>query len=98
LRFIALYCLVDALNYVFIAALVAAGDTKWTLYASVIINMIFFAGLALADAFFKTLFAEWAIATGFVMIQALLWLGRFLQGKWKGFRVIEPVVVEENTE
>lgn len=96
LRFIALYCLVDALNYVFIAALVAAGDTKWTLYASVILNVVFFAALALADTFFKTLFAEWAIATGFVMIQALLWLGRFLQGKWKGFRVIEPVVVEEN--
>ena len=94
LRFVAVYCLLDALNYVFISALVAAGDTRWTLYASIALNAAFVAALAAADVFFRTLFAEWLVATVFVMAQALLWLARFLQGKWKGLRVIEPKVAE----
>ncbi len=94
LRFVAVYCLLDALNYVFISALVAAGDTRWTLYASIALNAAFVAALAAADVFFRTLFAEWLVATVFVMAQALLWLARFLQGKWKGLRVIEPKIAE----
>ncbi len=94
LRFVALYCLVDALNYVFIAALVAAGDTRWTLYASIALNALFAAGLIAADLFSRTLVTEWAVATTFVMGQALLWLARFLKGRWRDFKVIEPAIDE----
>jgi multidrug resistance protein, MATE family len=95
LKFVAIYCLVDALNYVFIAALVAAGDTRWTFYASIVLNTLFVAGLIVADVLFRTLVAEWVVATGFVMAQALLWFARFAQGKWKTLRVIEPAVGEQ---
>jgi MATE family multidrug resistance protein len=94
LRFVAAYCLVDAFNYVCVSTLVAAGDTRWTLYASIMLNVLFFAGLAAADKWQRTLFAEWAIATAFVVLQAFMFFGRYMQGKWKGFRVIEPAVGE----
>jgi multidrug resistance protein, MATE family len=94
LRFVALYCLVDALNYVFIAVLVAAGDTRWTFFASIALNALFVAGLVAADVLYKTLIAEWVVATAFVMVQAVIWFARFLQGKWKTLRVIEPAVEE----
>ena len=94
LRFVALYCLLDALNYVLVAALVAAGDTRWTLVASLVLNGGFIAALAAADVFNRTLFTEWFIATAFVVIQAVVWWVRFAGGKWKGFRVIEPAITE----
>ncbi len=94
LRFVAAYCLVDAFNYVCVSTLVAAGDTRWTLYASIALNALFFAGLAAADKWQRTLFAEWAIATAFVVLQAFMFFGRYMQGKWKGFRVIEPKVAD----
>jgi multidrug resistance protein, MATE family len=94
LRFVALYCLLDACNYVFVNALVAAGDTRWTLWASVILNVVFVAALLAADVWARTLMTEWTIATVFVMLQALIWFARFLQGKWKTLQVIEPAVEE----
>ncbi|MCU0608405.1 MAG: MATE family efflux transporter [Chitinispirillaceae bacterium] len=92
LRFVALYCLLDACNYVFVNALVAAGDTRWTLIVSIILNIVFIAVLLAADRCSRTLITEWIIATAFVMVQALIWMGRFMQGKWKKFRVIEPAL------
>jgi|WetSurMetagenome_2_1015567.scaffolds.fasta_scaffold00856_4 multidrug resistance protein, MATE family len=89
LRFVAVYCLLDAFNYVFVGTLVAAGDTRWTLYASIALNAAFVVSLAVADVFSRTLFTEWALATIFVMIQAVLFLIRFLQGKWRDLRVVE---------
>jgi MATE family multidrug resistance protein len=94
LRFVAAYCLLDACNYVFVSALVAAGDTRWTLYASIVLNGAFIGGLLAADTWSRTLYTEWTIATVFVMVQALVWFARFLQGRWKGLRVIEPAVVD----
>lgn len=94
LRFVALYCLLDACNYVFVNALVAAGDTRWTLWASVVLNAAFVVALLAADVWNRTLMIEWTIATVFVMIQALIWFVRFLQGKWKTLRVIESAVEE----
>jgi Na+-driven multidrug efflux pump len=77
---------------VFVNALVAAGDTRWTLIVSIILNIVFIAVLLAADRCSRTLITEWIIATAFVMVQALIWMGRFMQGKWKKFRVIEPAL------
>lgn len=96
LRFVALYCLVDAFNYIFVSALIAAGDTRWTLVASLILNAVFIFALFAADHWRRTLNTEWIIATAFVMVQALVWYGRFLQGKWRNFEVVEPKVVEDD--
>jgi MATE family multidrug resistance protein len=94
LRFVAVYCLLDACNYIFVSALTAAGDTRWTLLATLVLNAVFVAALFAADIWHRTLYAEWVIATAFVMAQALVWMGRFLQGRWKSFEVVEQKVVE----
>lgn len=94
LRFVALYCLLDGFNYIFVNALVAAGDTRWTLIATLILNAIFVTALLAVDTWHRTLYMEWVVATAFVMVQALVWFARFKQGKWKDFVVVEPKVVE----
>jgi MATE family multidrug resistance protein len=94
LRFVALYCLLDAFNYIFMGSLVAAGDTRWTMVMSVVLHVLFVAALLGADRWGRTLMIEWTIATVFVMVQALVWMGRFFQGKWKTMQVIEPAVIE----
>jgi MATE family multidrug resistance protein len=94
LRFVALYCLLDAFNYVFMGTLVAAGDTRWTLITSAGLHMVFIGALFIADQWRRTILTEWTIATAFVMVQSLFWLGRFLQGRWRTMQVIEPRVTE----
>ena len=73
--------LLDGFNYIFVSALVAAGDTRWTLIVTTVLNAVFIAALFAADHWRRTLYAEWTIATAFVMVQAFFWFGRFMQGK-----------------
>jgi len=89
LRFVALYCLLDAFNIVILSALQAAGDTRWTLWAALAANAVFLGALVWADIAHWGVYAEWGIATAFVCAQALMWLGRLLSGRWKDIRVIE---------
>lgn len=89
LRYVAAYCLLDAVNILVCGALVAAGDTRWTLGASVIAFGIFAVMLWAADHWCWGLHAEWWIATLFVLVLAGVWLARFFSGRWKSIRVIE---------
>ena len=89
LRFVALYCLLDGLNIVFMGALQGAGDTRWTLIASFILHVIFLTSLFVIDKYYQNLFTFWTAATTFVMLQAGVWVLRFRTGKWKAMRVIE---------
>jgi MATE family multidrug resistance protein len=89
LRFVAAYCLLDAFNIVLMGSLMAAGDTRWTLWVSLLLHAVFIAALAYADHARLGVFAEWSIATFFVMVVALVWLYRFRSGAWKHIRVID---------
>ena len=89
LRYVAAYCLLDAVNVVVCGALVAAGDTRWTLLASLIAFGLFAGALLAADHWKWGLHALWWIATVFVMILAFVWLIRFWSGKWKQIHVIQ---------
>jgi MATE family multidrug resistance protein len=89
LRFVALYCLLDAFNIVILSALQAAGDTRWTLWAALAAHAVFLGALVWADIAHWGMYAEWGIATAFVCAQALMWLGRLLSGRWKHIRVID---------
>ncbi|MCS7166847.1 MAG: MATE family efflux transporter [Gemmatales bacterium] len=90
LQFVALYCLFDSMNIVFSSALRGAGDTVYITWMS--------AGLAvpvlivpswLAWYYDWGLGVAWGFATGYVIVLALVFLGRFLGGKWRTMRVIE---------
>jgi MATE family multidrug resistance protein len=89
LRFVALYCLLDGLNIVFLGALQGAGDTRWTMYASAVLHLAFLTALFVLDSHYRNLYAFWTAATAFVMLQAGVWLSRFQTKKWKSMRVIE---------
>jgi len=89
LRFVALYCLLDAFNIVLLSTLQSAGDTRWTFTVGALAHIVFIAALVWADMTRAGLYPEWIIATVFVMAQALVWLVRFLSGRWKHIEVIE---------
>jgi len=96
LQLMAVYCLMDAGNIIFVSALQAAGDTRWTMFFALVANGIFLAALVFADINKMGLWVEWCIATVFVMVVAMLWFFRFRGGKWRTIQVIEqPAEVSE---
>ncbi len=99
LRFVALYCLLDGVNIILIAALQGAGDTRWTMITSVVVHLLYAVALLLIDWLDGDVYAFWTSATVFVMSIAVLWVFRVRSGKWKPMRVIEqtPIEVEPAT-
>ena len=91
LKFVAIYCLVDAANIVLLSALQGAGDTRWTLVAGAVWNGFFLVGMLGLHAIDAGLYASWAFVTFFVFCYALTWFLRFRAGAWKSMRVIEHV-------
>lgn len=92
LRFVSLYCLLDGLNFIFLAALQGAGDTRWTFGMSAAINLAFLLVLWMLEKSSAHLYTFWLAATVCVMAQALIWMARFHTGRWKSKRVVEPAV------
>jgi MATE family multidrug resistance protein len=96
LRFVALYCVLDGLNVIFLGALQGAGDTRWTFAAACGIYTIFLGMLVAMDHYHASLYQLWGVMTFFVMAQALIWFARFRVGRWRTMRVIEPSVAENS--
>ncbi|HEY3319466.1 MAG TPA: MATE family efflux transporter [Planctomycetota bacterium] len=92
LRFVAVYCLLDGINIMIMAALQGAGDVFWTLRVSFVLHVGFAGVLALMDRRHMSLHAFWTAATVFVLSQAVVWLWRFHSGHWRSMRVVEPSV------
>jgi MATE family multidrug resistance protein len=92
LRFVAVYSLFDTMNLIFAAAVKGAGDTHYVMRMMVVLSL---AGL-IAPTYVaivllhKGLFTGWYIASAYVIALGLAFLFRFLGGKWKSMRVIEP--------
>ncbi|MBN1395693.1 MAG: MATE family efflux transporter [Pirellulales bacterium] len=99
LRFVAAYCLFDAMNLIFASALKGAGDTRFILLVSLFITpfplLAAWAGIRFAGG---GLIWCWVIATAWVSSVGLLYMARFLHGKWRHMRVIEPELLLANGE
>jgi len=92
LCFVAFYCLFDTGNIIFSAALKGAGDTRFVMVLSVVLSwlvMVFPSWAAVKYGY--GLYVAWGFATAYVCILALVFLLRFLAGRWKSMRVIEVV-------
>ncbi|MFO0930081.1 MAG: MATE family efflux transporter [Gemmataceae bacterium] len=90
LRFVAVYCLFDCLNVVFAFALRGAGDTRFVTAVSLLVAwpvMVLPTYLAWRQGW--GLYPAWAFASLYVVVVAMVYLARFLQGRWKQLRVIE---------
>lgn len=96
LLFIACYCVFDAFQMVFVGALKGAGDTRFVLGGHL------FAGIAtlIGGIAFSTmegmggLYYWWSVITVWVVLLAVIFTLRYLQGGWQTKRVIETQIVE----
>jgi len=91
LRFVAIYSLFDALNIVFASAIKGAGDTRFVMFMIVVVSSLVlvvpsYIALVLLQA---GIYTAWTIASIYISILGLVFLFRFLGGKWKSMRVIE---------
>jgi MATE family multidrug resistance protein len=95
LRFVAVYCLFDSLNMVFSFALRGAGDTRFvTAVATALAWPIMVLPTWASWYYGWGLYWAWGFASAFVILLALAFLLRFMQGKWRTMRVIETAARE----
>ena len=92
LRFVAFYSLFDTANIVFSSAVKGAGDTRFVMGSSWILSrgLMVPPSVVLTWTDRGTLYSLWAFATLHITALGVVFLFRFLQGKWKRMRVIEP--------
>lgn len=98
LRFVAAYCVFDAMQFVFSSAIKGAGDTRFVLGVTGVM-----AGLSVVvgqtGAYLGgELYWWWAVITAWILSLGLIYLARFLQGKWRTMRVIEGDEAELDLE
>ena len=99
LRFVAAYSLLDAINIVFVHAIKGAGDTRFILAVSSITSPMPVLAVWLGITHFDLgLIWCWIVLTAWVWGLALIYLLRFLQGRWREMRVIEPAIDRETPD
>ena len=91
LRYVVVYSLFDCTNLVFSFALRGAGDTVFVTLASFVLSCL----IMVVPTWFAWrlgwgLFWPWGFATAYIIALATAILLRFLQGRWRLMRVIEP--------
>jgi MATE family, multidrug efflux pump len=90
LRFVAAYCLFDAIGMVFVSAIKGAGDTRFVLKVSVVMaSLLASLSWLTIDVWKMGIYACWTVVTCWVCTMGVIYLGRYLQGKWRNMRVIE---------
>ena len=99
LRFAALYCMLDGAQVIFVSALRGAGDTAFVFLVSTGIPLV-----TVITGRYLRQFAEswhisglywwWGIVTTWLAFLFLVFGARFLSGRWKTMRVIEPEVIK----
>ena len=85
-----LYVLFDAIMVCLIGALRGAGDTYWTMWASMIMHWVM-VGLTylLFEVFAYDVILVWIAVIVVIILFALVLVYRFYQGKWKNIEVIK---------
>jgi multidrug resistance protein, MATE family len=97
LRFVAVYCMFDAMAVVFNSAIRGAGDTRFALVFSFSMGLIFLVlPTYLASTFYgaEGFKIAWYAVTVFITLLGLGFMARFLQGRWMTMRVIEHTAPE----
>ncbi|MEM9352043.1 MAG: MATE family efflux transporter [Planctomycetota bacterium] len=99
LRFIAAYNLLDAAAMVFINALKGAGDTRFISAVSLVLASCMAAATWIAvEPLGRGIYTCWTLIAAWVWLQGFVFLLRFLGGKWRSMRVVEPEVAGEGPD
>lgn len=98
LYFIAGYCVFDAIQIVFAGVLKGAGDTLTVLAGHVFagVGTVGFGVFGWWMFGWDGLYYWWSIITVWVVVLAILFTVRYLEGGWKTKRVIEPDLLLED--
>lgn len=90
LRVIAIYCVLDGIQIVFVGAIKGAGDTWFVLLATFFVSGGSVAvGFILQEYLGASLMLWWYVIAGWVAAMALAFWLRYVQGGWESKRVIE---------
>lgn len=96
LRFVALFCLFDATNIVFVNAIKGAGDTRFVMITTVSLAIAAVAATWIGTEYLAMgILGTWTIITIWIFLLGAIFFARFMQGKWRSMRVIEPTLVGE---
>lgn len=96
MRFIAAYNMLDAMMIVFVSALKGAGDTRFILFASLVMASLLALLTWLAvEVFGFGVYGCWALISMWIAGLATIFLIRFQLGYWRSMRVIERTPVVE---
>jgi MATE family multidrug resistance protein len=96
MRFIAAYNMLDAMMIVFVSALKGAGDTRFILFASLLMASLLALLTWLAvEVFGFGVYGCWALISMWIAGLGTIFLIRFQLGYWRAMRVIERTPVVE---
>ncbi|MCC9604460.1 MATE family efflux transporter [Blastopirellula sp. JC732] len=93
LQFVAVFCLLDATNVVFVSALKGAGDVRFVMVATCVISILLVGGGAAVLLTGGGLYGCWVVLTLWVFTMGATHFVRFLIGRWRSMKVIEPELV-----
>jgi MATE family multidrug resistance protein len=82
---VALYSVFDAMNIIFSGALKGAGDTRFAMWAAIIVAWVFFVPpvYVIIEVFQKGVLMAWGWATLYIVLIGSVFCWRFRKGKWK---------------
>ncbi len=97
LRFVAIYCLFDGMVIVFGSAIRGAGDTRFSLWFSLIAGWsLMVLPTYIAWKYFNgNLLTSWGACTAYIIVLGIGFMIRFHKGLWKSMRVIEHPLVDD---
>jgi MATE family multidrug resistance protein len=97
LRFVAIYSIFDAMNVIFVSTLKGAGDTRFILLTSACMSPPPVLAVWIGIRWYHLgLMWCWVVITAWVILLGLIYFARFLYGRWRDMRVIEPDVVHDD--
>ena len=98
LWFVAVYCLFDTVQLVFVSAIKGAGDTFFVVMNTLLTSVVFVATGWCGSRFFETVNGQvywwWTCLTGWIVLLSMVYFLRFQQGKWRKMKVIEADLIE----
>ena len=91
LRFVAVYCALDAVYIVYLGVVKGAGDTRFVFLVSLALSPVpVVASWVGIEYFGWNLNHCWIVLTAWVMLNGMVYWLRYRQGKWRTMRVVEP--------
>jgi MATE family multidrug resistance protein len=90
LRFVACYTMLDMAQIVFVNAIKGAGDTRFVLLVTILLSgSAVTLGVLGQTQWNWELYSFWTVLTVWICSLGVIYMLRFLSGKWRKMRVIE---------